>query len=284
MTFQYRDAYGRVLTADHDLDDNDNPMAVLWSRGEYGVSVPVRIPADRVEEVIAGIRDAARTAAAFEATVDSRTAPKAASNGAARQATGQDDTDCPACGDTGACNGGPCAHPDAAPAVGQDDTESCVDCEHPKKLHNQRGCNGHWGPEEGCTCSHTNTGHTACKGATVCGENDELCDQHEREQAHAEGEHAFCGEECECTCAAAGPEFVPAGHYRDCPHYVAPAVGQPAKAQDADRASARCSSCEHGLDIHDADGRCWFTVQQGVPDRDLVCSCKLRRMAEEARS
>lgn len=53
---------------------------------------------------------------------------------------------------------------------------------------------------------------------------------------------------------------------------------------DERRAAARCSSCEHGLDIHDTDGRCWFTVQQGVPDRDLVCSCKLRQMAEEARS
>ncbi|HEX6518305.1 MAG TPA: hypothetical protein VF049_22280 [Nocardioidaceae bacterium] len=72
MTFEYRDAYGRVLTADHGLDDNDNPMAVLWSRGEFGASVPVRIPADRVEEVVAGIRDAARTAA--------------------RQTTGQDNT------------------------------------------------------------------------------------------------------------------------------------------------------------------------------------------------
>lgn len=59
-----------------------------------------------------------------------------------------------------------------------------------------------------------------------------------------------------------------------------PAVGQPAEAQATDR----CSSCEHGFDIHDVDGRCWFTVEQGVPERDLVCSCKLRRMAEEARS
>ncbi|MFF9197310.1 hypothetical protein ACF09L_19090 [Streptomyces sp. NPDC014779] len=29
----------------------------------------------------------------------------------------------------------------------------------------------------------------------------------------------------ECTCGSAGPAFVPAGHYRDCPHYT-PAVGQ----------------------------------------------------------
>lgn len=52
---------------------------------------------------------------------------------------------------------------------------------------------------------------TPCSGPVAC--QDEPCDQHEREQAHAEGEHAFCGEEC-------------------------PAVGQLAEAQPADRAAA----------------------------------------------
>ena len=60
MTFEYRDDYGRVLTVAHGLDDDDNPMAVLWARGEYSTNVPVRVPAARVEEVVAGIRDAAR--------------------------------------------------------------------------------------------------------------------------------------------------------------------------------------------------------------------------------
>jgi hypothetical protein len=50
----------------------------------------------------------------------------------------------------------------------------------------------------------------------------------------------------------------------------------------ADRAAVRCSSCEHEAQYHDADGRCWFTVEQGVPERDAVCSCQLRRMAVEA--
>lgn len=36
----------------------------------------------------------------------------------------------------------------------------------------------------------------------------------------------------------------------------------------------RCSGCEHGWDIHDADGRCWFTVAHGLPDSNLVCPCK----------
>lgn len=172
----------------------------------------------------AGIRDAARTASGQQPETTRCACPHPV-----------DEHSVYGCADDCACEWMPKRV--ARQATGQDDP-ACVDCEHPKKLHNQRGCNGHWGPEEGCTCPLTNTGRTACKGATVCGDNDEPCDQHEREQAHAEGEHAFCGSECECTCAAAGPEFVPAGHYRDCPQYAepAPAVGQPAQAQATDEA------------------------------------------------
>lgn len=49
----------------------------------------------------------------------------------------------------------------------------------------------------------------------------------------------------------------------------------------ADRAAERCPSCEHETQYHDAGGRCWFTVEQGVPERDSVCSCLLRRLAVE---
>lgn len=49
-----------------------------------------------------------------------------------------------------------------------------------------------------------------------------------------------------------------------------------------DRATDRCGSCEHETRYHDVDGRCWFTVQQGVADRDAVCACQLRRLADEA--
>ncbi|MFD0146191.1 MULTISPECIES: hypothetical protein [unclassified Streptomyces] len=63
MTFEYRDAHGRILSAVPDTDLDDKPGIALWSRGEYGVSVPVRVPLDRVEEAVAGIRDAARQAA-----------------------------------------------------------------------------------------------------------------------------------------------------------------------------------------------------------------------------
>lgn len=63
MTFEYRDSHGRILSAVPDTDLDDKLGIALWSRGEYGVSVPVRVPLDRVEEVVAGIRDAARQAA-----------------------------------------------------------------------------------------------------------------------------------------------------------------------------------------------------------------------------
>ncbi|MFB6787650.1 hypothetical protein ACFCWT_13340 [Streptomyces olivaceus] len=43
----------------------------------------------------------------------------------------------------------------------------------------------------------------------------------------------------------------------------------------------RCLSCEHEARYHDVDGRCWFTVEQGVFERDSVCSCLLRRVADE---
>jgi hypothetical protein len=50
----------------------------------------------------------------------------------------------------------------------------------------------------------------------------------------------------------------------------------------ADRAAVRCGSCEHEARYHDVDGRCWFTVEHGVPERDAVCACQLRRVADEA--
>jgi hypothetical protein len=39
----------------------------------------------------------------------------------------------------------------ARQAAGQPAAE-CV-CEHPKSLHSWLGCNGHWGPEDGCGCT-----------------------------------------------------------------------------------------------------------------------------------
>lgn len=36
-----------------------------------------------------------------------------------------------------------------------------------------------------------------------------------------------------------------------------------------------CTSCTHLTDFHREDG-CWFTVQTGRLDRDLVCPCNVR--------
>ena len=81
MAFEYRNPTtgDRVAAVEFDGD--------VWLKT---TSKGCLVPPDRVEEVIAGIRDAARTA------------------------SGQQ-PECAPCGDTGACNGGPCAHPAAAP-------------------------------------------------------------------------------------------------------------------------------------------------------------------------
>lgn len=71
-----------------------------------------------------------------------------------------------------------------------------------------------------CDCNHlTGCQHPVpvlpesalCGGPVLCEDGGQLCDKHEREYAHAEGEHAFCGTEC--------------------------AAGQPAAQQPADRAT-----------------------------------------------
>ncbi|MFC8276273.1 hypothetical protein ACFUJR_27830 [Streptomyces sp. NPDC057271] len=67
MTFEYRDHYGRRLILGPGSDLDDNPVVEFWSHGEYGVSIPVRVPLDLLEEVIAGARDARRQAAGQEA-------------------------------------------------------------------------------------------------------------------------------------------------------------------------------------------------------------------------
>lgn len=39
----------------------------------------------------------------------------------------------------------------------------------------------------------------------------------------------------------------------------------------------QCDGCEHGWDIHDVDGRCWYTVARGVEGANLVCPCTTTR-------
>lgn len=49
----------------------------------------------------------------------------------------------------------------------------------------------------------------------------------------------------------------------------------------AERAEAeiadRCPSCDHKRVSHDADGRCWYIVENGTPGSNLVCPCAPRK-------
>ena len=62
MTFHFTDPEGRRLELDPDTNLDGQPVVTVRARGHYA-SVPVHVPLDRVEEVIAGLRDTARQAA-----------------------------------------------------------------------------------------------------------------------------------------------------------------------------------------------------------------------------
>lgn len=62
MTFHYTDPDGHRLELEPDTDLNGQPVVTVQARGPYA-SVPVHIPLDRIEEVVAGLRDTARQAA-----------------------------------------------------------------------------------------------------------------------------------------------------------------------------------------------------------------------------
>ncbi|MFE2712270.1 hypothetical protein ACFXKI_09835 [Streptomyces mirabilis] len=61
MTIHYTDPDGRQIETTPDTDFDGHPVVTIRSRGEFA-TVPIRIPLDHVEEVIAGIRDTARQA------------------------------------------------------------------------------------------------------------------------------------------------------------------------------------------------------------------------------
>ena len=95
MTFEYRDPDYDLLRVEPAPHHSDGPRIILHAEFAHDLGTDmaeVAVPLDRVEEVVAGIRDAARTA------------------------SGQQ-PECVPCGDTGACNGGPCAHPATGGAV-----------------------------------------------------------------------------------------------------------------------------------------------------------------------
>lgn len=65
MTFHFTDANTRRLELEPDTNLDGQPVVTLWARGTFA-RVPVRIPVDQVEEVVAGLRDTARQAALTE--------------------------------------------------------------------------------------------------------------------------------------------------------------------------------------------------------------------------
>jgi hypothetical protein len=66
MTYRWTDPDGHQLEATPEAHWDNEPVVTIWARGEYGTRVPVRIPVDRIEELVAGIRDTARQAAIEE--------------------------------------------------------------------------------------------------------------------------------------------------------------------------------------------------------------------------
>lgn len=68
MTYHYRDTDAHEIETVPETGWDGQPVVTLWARGEYA-TVPVRIPVDRVEELVAGLRDTARQAASPRLTV-----------------------------------------------------------------------------------------------------------------------------------------------------------------------------------------------------------------------
>ncbi|MFB7029648.1 MULTISPECIES: hypothetical protein [unclassified Streptomyces] len=104
MTFEYRDSDGAQLLTDAvnaSTYYGNEPVVALMTKHPTDDDLPVvYIPLARVEEVIAGIRDTAR---------------QAAKQAGIPLEAGQ--PECGPYGDTGACNGGPCAAHPVAPAA-----------------------------------------------------------------------------------------------------------------------------------------------------------------------
>ncbi|MFD0074306.1 hypothetical protein ACFVIY_17915 [Streptomyces sp. NPDC127166] len=91
-TFEYRDSDGARLAIDHvnaSTYYGNEPVVALLTEHRDGDDVPVvYVPLDRIEEVIAGIRDAARTAAARQTTGQDDTTPPPAVNPACTNCNG----------------------------------------------------------------------------------------------------------------------------------------------------------------------------------------------------
>jgi len=104
-------------------------------------------------------------------------------------------TECPQCGTTGACNGGPCPLRRMADETATTGTqpESCAHCGQP--ISRVTGTLAAW-------WVHDPGGNTVC---------------HPEQAASSPRATPKSAAEAECTCADAGASFAPAGHYADCP-------------------------------------------------------------------
>jgi len=87
---------------------------------------------------------------------------------------------------------------------------------------------------------------------------------------------------CEAEGFTWDTDMLEPDEYGDHADAILAVLGPPAAGLDASQpATDRCTSCEHSQRYHDADGRCWFTVEYGLPGRDLVCPCKIRHVEEK---
>lgn len=85
---------------------------------------------------------------------------------------------------------------------------------------------------------------------------------------------------CPHACPPAGPDTAQATPLEEAQatieslHYQ---IRRAREALTADEPPDRCPSCDHKREFHDVDGRCWFTVDHGIPEHNLVCPCQVQR-------
>ncbi|MGW1938992.1 hypothetical protein [Streptomyces goshikiensis] len=200
--FEYRDASG-------------DRLIVLPAKG--GILIEAEhaphVPLDQVEEVVAGIRDMAR------------------------QAGGQPTRDCPAC-EAGIEHTEHCPTPEThnwgcgCPTDQQPVPRRLTEAEHDRAWHAIEGAAGEDGADPGTVLAAVLraldidpparplpgaplTADQLAAESSVLPDNAVITAEALRNIARQAGDS---GPE-QCTCGSAGPEFVPAGHYQDCPQH-----------------------------------------------------------------
>jgi hypothetical protein len=94
---------------------------------------------------------------------------------------------------------------------------------------------------------------TPCGPGVPCEDGGEPCDRHEREQAHADGEHELCGPECEPLRLAWSPQDIELGDDGGAVLMLTHTGGQPAVLELEPEAAAALRD-----DLTESfDGPCW---------------------------